>query len=68
MVEEFSLRQGWEILAHLMLRKLENLFTRETVRVDDLSFFDYLSPFCILSIEFHCTFSISCKTIPHSVY
>ena len=32
----------------------------ETVRrVDDLSFFDYLSSFCFLSIEFHCTFSIS---------
>ena len=28
-------------------------------RVDDLSFFEYLSPFCFLLIEFHCTFSIS---------
>ena len=28
-------------------------------RVDDLSFFEYLNPFCFLSIEFHCTFSIS---------
>ena len=28
-------------------------------RVDDLSFLEYLSPFCFLSIEFHCTFSIS---------
>ena len=27
-------------------------------RVDDLSFFEYLSPFCFLSIEFHCIFSI----------
>ena len=25
-------------------------------RVDDLSFFDCLSPFCFLFIEFHCTF------------
>ena len=24
-------------------------------REDDLSFFEYLSPFCFLSIEFHCT-------------
>ena len=28
-------------------------------RVDDLPFFEYLSPFCFLSIEFHCTISIS---------
>ena len=27
-------------------------------RVDDLSFFECLSQFCFLSIEFHCTFSI----------
>ena len=26
--------------------------------MDDLSFFEYLSQFCFLSIEFHCTFSI----------
>ena len=32
-------------------------------RVDDLSFFDYLSPFCFLLIEFHCIFSISFKII-----
>ena len=25
-------------------------------RVDDLSFFEHLSPFCFLSMEFHCTF------------
>ena len=30
-------------------------------RVDDLSFFEYLSSFCFLSIEFHCTFSIFFK-------
>ena len=30
-------------------------------RVDDLSFFEYLSPFCFLSIELHCSFSISYK-------
>ena len=30
-------------------------------RVDDLSFFEYLSPFCFLSIEFHCTFSFLIK-------
>ena len=29
--------------------------------VDDLSFFEYLSPFCFLLIEFQCTFSISYK-------
>ena len=37
-------------------------------RVDDLSFFEYLSPFCFLSIEFHCTFSISYKILPYYVY
>ena len=36
--------------------------------VDDLSFFEYLSPFCFLSIEFHCTFSISYKILLHFVY
>ena len=30
-------------------------------RVDDLSFFEYLSPFCFLSFEFHCTFSFIIK-------
>ena len=37
-------------------------------RVDDLLFYDYLSPFCFLLIEFHCTFSISFKIIPYYVY
>ena len=32
--------------------------------VDDLSFFDYSSPFCLLLIEFHYTFPISCTTFP----
>ena len=31
------------------------------LRVDDLSFFDSLSPFCFLLIEFHCTFSYLIK-------
>ena len=31
--------------------------------MDDLSFFDYLSSFCFLLIEFHCSFSISYKKI-----
>ena len=34
---------------------------KERGRGDDLSFFEYLSPFCFLSVEFHCTFSISIK-------
>ena len=37
-------------------------------RVDDLSFFDSLSPFCFLSIEFHFTFSISYKLLPYLFY
>ena len=37
-------------------------------RVDELTFFQYLSPFCFLSIEFHCTFSISYKILPYFVY
>ena len=36
--------------------------------MDDLSFFDYLSPFCFLLIEFLCTFSISYKILSDSVY
>ena len=35
--------------------------------VDCLAFFEYLSPF-FLSIEFHCTFSISYKILPYFVY
>ena len=31
-------------------------------------FFEYISPFCFLSIEFHCTFSISYKILPYFVY
>ena len=37
-------------------------------RVDDLSFFDYLSPFCFLLIKFHYYFSISYKILPDYVY
>ena len=37
-------------------------------RVDDLSFFGYLSPFCFLLIEFHCTFSISYKIQKYYIY
>ena len=37
-------------------------------RMDDLSFLDYLSPFCFLLIEFHCTFSISYKRLQYFVY
>ena len=41
-----------------VLHNLTFIVSQERGRVDDLSFFDYLSPFCSLSIEFHCTFSI----------
>ena len=34
----------------------------------DLSFFDYLSAFCFLLIEFHCTFSISYKMLQYFAY
>ena len=37
-------------------------------RVDDLLFFEYLSTICFLSIEYHCTFSISYKILPYFVY
>ena len=37
-------------------------------RVDDLSFFEYLNPFCFLSIKFHCTMSIFYKILPYFVY
>ena len=32
---------------------------------DDLSIFNYPSPFCCLLIEFHCAFSLSCIIIPY---
>ena len=37
-------------------------------RVDDLSFFVYLIPYCFLSIEIHCTFSISDKILKDYVH
>ena len=36
--------------------KLNNTPQNVWGKVDDLSFFDYLSPFCFLLIEFHCIF------------
>ena len=36
-------------------------------RVDELSFFDYLSRFCFLLIKFHCTFFISYKILLYFV-
>ena len=47
---------------------VDNSFTASRGRVYDLSFFEYLSPFCFLSIEFRCTFSISHKLLPYFVY
>ena len=35
--------------------------TKQRGRVDDLSFFEYFSPFCVLSMEFHCTFPFLIK-------
>ena len=31
--------------------------------MDNLLFFNHLSQFCLLLIEYHCSFSISCKRI-----
>ena len=36
-------------------------------RVDDFYFFDCLSPFCFLLIEFNCTFSIYHKIVTNYV-
>ena len=44
-----------------------HLDKHEQGRMDDLSFFEYLSPFFFL-IEFHCTFSISYKILPYYIY
>ena len=45
----------------LLLRSISVCANRG--RVYDLSFFDYLSQFCFLLIEFHCNFSISYKIL-----
>ena len=37
-------------------------------RADNFSLFDCSSRFCFLLIEFHCTFSFSCKILPYYVY
>ena len=46
---------------------INSLLQGERGWVDDLLFFEYLSPFCFLSIEFRCTFSIY-KILPYFVY
>ena len=48
-----------EILFPPRYTSLIHSFLLATWRVDDLSFFEYLSPFCFLLIEFHCAFSIN---------
>ena len=45
-----------------------DISTKFRGRVDDLSFFEYLSPFCFLSIEFYSTFSIFYKLLPYFIY
>ena len=47
---------------------LDNSGTYFGGRVDYLSFFDYLSSFCLLSIEFYCTFCISFKILTDFVH
>ena len=56
-------KQHDRLNSHYIMKKNQSrkyLFQRQNVilrgRVDDLSFFDYLSPFCFLLIEFYCTF------------
>ena len=51
-----------------IFKKLGVIFQKSQGRVDALSFFEYLCPFCFLSIEFHYPFSISYKILPHFVY
>ena len=43
-------------------------YTNNRGRVDDLSFFEYFSPFRFLLIEFHRTFSTSYKIFLYYVY
>ena len=50
-----------EALAFNMKFSISFPFVPVRWRVDDLSFFKYLSSLCFSSIEFHCTFSISYK-------
>ena len=49
-----------------MRRVMLSYTSRE--RGNDVSFFEYLSQFCFLSIEFYCTYSISYKILPYFVY
>ena len=54
------------------LKKIElglcNFFIIYPRKTGEGAFFEYLSPFCFLSIEVHCTFSISYKILPYFVY
>ena len=52
-------------IAPLPAEKLIELYA---AFLTEFAFFEYLSPFCFLSIEFHCAFSISYKILPYFVY
>ena len=57
----------WQrIYVFLTLRLLSRVLQLRQLlgRMDDLPFFDYLSPFIFLLIEFCCIFSISYKILP----
>ena len=64
-----EIQQNW--VKHIVIAIMEDavhdyslFYIVRRGRVDDLSRFDYLSPFCFLLIEFHCSFSISYKILP----
>ena len=58
----------WSYFDSVVIGSWDFFFFVPRGRVDDLSFFEYLSPFCFLSIEFHYTFSILYKILPYFVY
>ena len=62
------LRTAIYLIKQTAISPLTRNSTKRRGRVDDLSFFDYLSSFCFLLIEFHCTFTISYKILPDYVH
>ena len=67
-MDYYFISQNLKILSDATLGYSYYLFSYYPGRVDNLSFFEYLSPFCFMLIEFHCTFSISYKILPYYVY
>ena len=63
-----NIYSSFHSLFHLSYRSLPIFLRHCLIRYYNLSFLDYLHPFCFLLIKLHCTFFISYKILPYHVY